>query len=173
MSSLIKKLEVSANIAIILLALLIGTILTKNYVWPGKAAGVSESRQRSTVQPGAKLSLSEVDWERNGQTLILALSNDCHYCTESASFYQKIVSQREGKNLKVIAILPQDIQSGQNYLNGLGVAVDEVKQASLSSIQVSGTPTLLLVDSKGVVKEVWVGKLPSDKEAQALSKILA
>ena len=172
MNSLTKKLEVSANIAIILLASLVGVILTKNYLWPGTAVGAPESRQRSTVEPGAKLSLADVDWARNGQTLILALSKDCRYCTESASFYQQIVSRREGNKLKVIAVLPQDVQSGQGYLNSLGVPVDEVRQASLSSIPVRGTPTLLLVDGKGVVKEVWVGKLPSDKEAQALSKIL-
>lgn len=173
MSSLTKKLEVSANLAIIILALLIGVIFTKNYLWPGKDVGVSESRKRNTVQPGTKLSLPDVDWAQNGQTLILALSKDCHFCSESASFYQKIVSQRQGKSLKVIAVLPQDTRSGQNYLSGLGVAVDEIRQASLSSIQVSGTPTLLLVDNAGVVKEVWVGKLPPDKESEALSKILA
>jgi hypothetical protein len=173
MSSLIKKLEVSANIAILLLASLIGVILTKNYLWPGKDVVVSESRKRNIIQPGTKLSLPDVDWTQNGQTLILALSKDCRYCSESASFYQKIVNQRQGKSLKVIAVLPQDTQSGQNYLNGLGVAVDEIRQTSLSSIQVSGTPTLLLVDQNGVVKEVWVGKLPSDKESEALSKILA
>lgn len=172
MSSLIKKLEVSANVAIILLASLVGVIFTKNYLWPGNA-GASESRRRNTVQPGAKLSLPGVDWAQNGQTLILALSEDCHFCSESASFYQKIVSQRQGKSLKLIAVLPQDTQSGQNYLKSLGVAVDEIRQASLSSIQVSGTPTLLLVDSNGVVKEVWIGKLPSNKESEVLSKILA
>lgn len=173
MNSLVKKVEVSANIAIILLALLLGVVLTKNYLWPRKDAGASESRQRSMIQPGAKAPLLNVDWEHNGQTLILALSKDCHYCTESAAFYQKIVKQRQGKNLKVIAVFPQDIQSGQDYLNGLGVAVDEVRQVSLSSLQVNGTPTLLLVDNQGMVKEVWVGKLPSDKESEALSKITA
>lgn len=173
MSSLIKKLEVSANIAIILLASLVGVIFTKNYLWPGKDAGASESRKRNTVQPGTKLSLPGVDWAQNGQTLILALSEDCHFCSESASFYQKIVSQRQGKSLKLLAVLPQDTQSGQNYLKSLGVAVDEIRQAPLSSIQVSGTPTLLLVDSNGVVKEVWIGKLPSNKESEVLSKILA
>jgi hypothetical protein len=173
MNSLIKKLEVSANIAIILLASLIGVIVTKNYLWPGKDIGASESRRRNTIQPGEKLSLPDVDWAQNGQTLIIALSKDCRYCSESASFYQKIVSQRQGKSLKVIAVLPQDTRSGQNYLNSLEVTVDEIRQTSLSSIQVSGTPTLLLIDNTGVVKEVWVGKLPSDKESEALSKILA
>lgn len=173
MSSLIKKIEVSANIAIILLAILLGVVLTKNYLWPRKDVGAPENRQRTMIQPGAKAPLLNVDWEHNGQTLILALSNDCHYCTESAAFYQKIVKQRQGKSLKVIAVFPQDIQSGQDYLNRLGVAVDEVRQVPLSSIQVNGTPTLLLVDNQGVVKEVWVGKLPSDKESEALNKITA
>ena len=40
-----------------------------------------------------------------------------------------------------------------------------MKQAALSSIGVVGTPTLLLVDARGKVSDVWRGKLqPNDEE---------
>jgi hypothetical protein len=54
-------------------------------------------------------------------------------------------------------------------LEQLGVSVDEVKQFSLEKIGVSGTPTLLLVDTSGVVKNFWVGKLSPEQEATVLS----
>ena len=53
----------------------------------------------------------------------------------------------------------------------LGVSVDEVRQLPLDKIGAHGTPTLLLVANTGVVKEAWIGKLSSDKEAEVLSKL--
>jgi thioredoxin-related protein len=54
-------------------------------------------------------------------------------------------------------------------LEGAGVHVDDVKQAQLSTIGVTGTPTLLLVDSTGKVANVWQGKLQPDQEAGVLA----
>jgi hypothetical protein len=49
------------------------------------------------------------------------------------------------------------------------VRVDEVKEAALDSIKVSGTPTLLLVDKAGTVADVWAGKLEPSQEEEVLS----
>jgi hypothetical protein len=66
-------------------------------------------------------------------------------------------------------VLPQEVSQGQTYLGKLGVVVDEVRQSTLGAIGVSGTPTLLLVDNKGAVKQSWLGKLSPDKETEVLS----
>lgn len=57
-------------------------------------------------------------------------------------------------------------------MNGEGVRLDEVKQASLELIGVTGTPTLLLLNRNGVVVDTWVGKLAPDKQTEALQAIL-
>jgi hypothetical protein len=36
---------------------------------------------------------------------------------------------------------------------------------------VSGTPTLILVNNEGVASDVWSGKLPADTESKVLSKL--
>ena len=69
----------------------------------------------------------------------------------------------------MVAVLPQTTSEAQAYLTSQGVHVNEVKQATLNSIGVRGTPTLLLVDKAGVVTNVWVGKLQPDQEAQVLN----
>lgn len=56
-------------------------------------------------------------------------------------------------------------------LKRLGVLVDEIKQSSLSSINVGGTPTLILVNSEGVVIHTWEGKLQAQDEAEILRKM--
>jgi hypothetical protein len=49
------------------------------------------------------------------------------------------------------------------------VQVDDVKQTPLNAIGVIGTPTLLLVDGKGTVAQVWEGKLQPDQEGGVLA----
>jgi hypothetical protein len=69
-----------------------------------------------------------------------------------------------------VAVLPQPVEEGKRYFETLGVAVDEIRQSSLSAIDVSGTPTLMLVNSNGIVVDSWVGKLRTEQETDVLSK---
>jgi len=69
----------------------------------------------------------------------------------------------------MVAVLPQAADEGRKYLDGEGVRVDDVKQATLSTIGVTGTPTMLLVDGKGTVAKVWEGKLQPDQEGGVLA----
>jgi hypothetical protein len=162
-----KKVELLANVAIIIIALLLGAVLVKRYLMPTVPNGPPAVAQ---IQPGTKVNLPGVDWGKSEQTLVLALSDGCRFCSESAGFYQRLAKEKASAGgLRLIAVLPQEVGQGQIYLSKLGVPVDEVRQATLGAIGVSGTPTLLLVDNKGAVKQSWLGKLAPDKEAEVLS----
>jgi hypothetical protein len=170
-NGIIKKTELLANIAIIVVALLLGVVLVKRYLLPG-----NETAPARNVDPripaGTKATLAGVDWAKNGQTLLLVLSRDCHFCTESAPFYQRLTretAEREGVHL--IALFPQEVEEGRKYLNNLGVSINEIRQAAPGSTGASGTPTLILVDATGVVKNSWVGKLSAPEESEILSQL--
>jgi peroxiredoxin len=156
-SALAKKIELAANIGIVITAILVGILFVKNYWQP-------QTGTQRTVALGSKFALKDVSWQANDKNLVLAVSTTCHFCTESAPFYRKLVEQCKQQHVHTIAVLPQTPAEAQAYLGGEGVAVDEIRQAPLSTLDVSGTPTLVLVDHAGVVKHVWVGKLPSTKE---------
>jgi hypothetical protein len=163
-----KKIELLANVAIIVIALILGVVLVKRYLLSGTQSAVPPAPR---VQAGTKVELAGVDWSKSGQTLVLVLSDTCHYCTESAGFYQRLAEQKARQDgARLIAVLPQDVSRGEAYMNKLGVAVDQVQQSPLNALGVSGTPTLLLVDNQGVVKESWLGKLPPDKETEVLNR---
>jgi hypothetical protein len=53
----------------------------------------------------------------------------------------------------------------------LGLKDLDIRAISLDSINVDGTPTLLLVNEKGDVTDYWVGKLPPDKEDEVIRKV--
>jgi hypothetical protein len=170
-NSLFRKTEFAANVSIAVVALLLSVVLLKSYLLTKSTAPATEEREAAGNEPrlGQALAVPDVDWAKNGQTLILALSTTCHFCTESAPFYQRLASERG--NIRLIAVVPQPASEGRDYLDRLGVPLDEVQQASLKSINVRGTPTLLLVDGKGVVVQEWEGKLPAEQEAEVLGRV--
>jgi hypothetical protein len=162
-SELTKKLEVAANVAIILAALLVGTVAVKNYLLP--------TRPSYEIAAGTKISLPSVDWS-HGKTLLLVLSRDCPYCTQSAPFYRRLVRETKGQpGLQLVAVLPQSPKQATTYLSGLKVPLTNIRQAAIPDLGVRGTPTLILVDNKGSVIRSWVGKLPTDKEDDVLGSL--
>ncbi|MFN2453853.1 MAG: peroxiredoxin family protein [Pyrinomonadaceae bacterium] len=166
MVTLYKRIELLANIAIIAIALLIGTILVKNYFF-GHSDQLSPQ-----IAVGTKISLPETDWSKSKQTMLVVLQKGCHFCAESAQFYQRMAKETAGRNdVRLVAVLPQQPSESRQYLNDLSIPIEEVKQASLSSVGVRGTPTLILVDDKGAVIDSWIGKLPASKESEVASRL--
>ena len=161
-----KRLEVTANVLIILVAAMLGFAIIDRYLVHKPATAFP------SVSVGEKLPLTEVDWQRNGRTLLLVLQKGCHYCAESAPFYQKVVRQAEqSRRVHLIAVLPQAPQEAVDYLCELGVSITDVRQAKLRTIRVRGTPTVLLVSNTGVVERAWIGRLPADKESEVLGSL--
>jgi len=161
-----SKLENLANLATILVSVLLSVVLIKVFLLPQPGPVASRAQPRAGMN--LKQSLPGVDWAKNKRTLVLAISTQCHFCTESAPFFQRIQKER-AKDVKLVAVLPQAVDEGRKYLEGEGVKVDDVKQATLNAIGVTGTPTLLLVDGKGTVAQVWEGKLQPDQEGGVLA----
>lgn len=172
MNNLAKRIEFIANLSIIIVAILLSSVLIKNHLFTNHKIQNTNpvSKADTQVQKGTKISLPDVDWQKHEQTLLLALSTTCRYCSESNVFYQQLTKERSN-NTGIIAILPQSIEESKKYLESHGVSVDEIKQARLDSIGVSSTPTVILVDSSGTVKDSWIGKLLKTDEAQVLSQV--
>ncbi|MGI9107871.1 MAG: TlpA family protein disulfide reductase [Pyrinomonadaceae bacterium] len=170
MNTFAKRVELITNVAIIIVAVLLGFILVKNHLLMTSTPQEANHRLAGgQTHVGQQVYLPNVDWAKNGQTVVLALSTTCRYCSESASFYQQLVQKRG--NSRVVAVMPQTVGTGHEYLRKLGVSVDEVKQVSIDSIGVQGTPTLLLVNSSGVVTKEWIGKLHAEQEAEVLKQL--
>jgi hypothetical protein len=166
--SLYRKLEVGANVAIIVVAVLLAFVLVRNFILSGQRPQPSAA----AITAGQKVTLPEVDWARNQHTLLLVLATNCHFCSESAPFYQRLVQAVGGRgDLHLIAVLPQGVAEGQQYLSRMGVPISDVRQAEPSTFGVRGTPTLLLVDGAGTVTQVWVGKLRPEQEAEVLQRL--
>lgn len=180
-----KGVEIATNLSIILVALTGATVLVRNYLLrppvtitagpPSATRNAPGGRQLPTgPAQGTQLSVPGITWSDSEETVVLALSDKCKYCTESAPFYKQLAAETAKRNgVRVIAVFPQDPNAGKKYLDDLGVPVVAVTQATLDSIGVRATPTLVIVDKSGTVKQSWVGLLKNGRETEVLNRIKA
>jgi len=132
-----KKIEVASNIAIIVVAALLGTTLIKHHLLTTQAVSLpneSTSTERNTQED---LSSLNTNWSRNKQTLLLVLSTTCHFCSESVPFYKELLMSSHTTH--TIALLPQRSDEAERYIRTIGLNVDEVRQADFRSMKIAGT----------------------------------
>jgi len=173
MNNLISKLQTVANIAVIIVAILLGYVLIKNFILQPNRIKVNGQTQ-DLIKVGTKLSLTDVNWQQNGRTVLLAIKPDCPYCNASIPFYRKLsqalVTQKSGS---LVALFPKTVSDGPSYLNSSGVAVNEVKQVAFDTLGIKGTPTIIIADKDGAVVGFWFGQLTSAKEEEVLRQLLS
>jgi hypothetical protein len=166
------RIGLTADIAIIVLAILGGISLIRGHLLNSPAAVKSPDIRvaRNVPPPGKKIELSGVDWAQNSRTLLFVLSTQCHFCSESAPFYQKIVDKASNyKDVKLVAVFPQGTNQGEEYLKKYGIGIGQVYKGSMTSLGARGTPTLIMVDGNGIVKRSWVGLLSTQEEMDIMS----
>lgn len=165
MGKFLKSIEAIANVLIIVVAVLCLGIAGHRYL----RAEPSKAPAARVPTVGSKISAVDVDWSKNKKNVVLALQVGCHFCSESADFYKTLLQRTKGKGVNVIAALPQSREEARKYLDTLQLSELDTKQSTLNSLDVSGTPTLIVTDDKGQVTNVWVGKLPPEKQNEVLS----
>ena len=168
MSKVSGKIETVANVLIIIVALLLIGVIVQRYFF-----AKPEPSQRAQIEPtvGKQINLPDENFSAQPKTVVLALQTGCHFCNESAPFYKRLVESAKGKNIKIVAVFPTPVEESAAHLNQLGVTGMEVKQAPISALDASGTPTLILTNQKGEVTNYWVGKLSADKEQEVINQI--
>lgn len=159
-----KTLRISIDLAIVLAAIILCTLVAKHFFSAVPIAPVV----------GENLALQGVDWSSRRETLVLVLDKDCRLCTNSAMFYQRLVKVADSNHeLQLVAVTPDDTSAGRDYLNAIGVSIANIKQSDLRGLNVAGTPTVLAVDSEGRITESWVGTLDGEQEMSILRRAAA
>ena len=159
-----KFLSRLLNIFIIVAVCLLAAILIQKYYL--------DDSEGPVIGRSARIAISGLDWTKAEHTLLIAIQEDCNYCTESARFYRQIIQGLSGRDdVRVVAVFPGNVFVGMSYLTQLGLVVDESKEASLVSLGIKQVPALVLVDKQGIVSDVWMGQLPPKKEAEVVAAL--
>lgn len=166
MSKMSQRIELTANILIIVVALLLVVFIGQRYFF-----AKSDKQAKVTPTIGKPINLPNQDWSAQPKTIVLALQTTCRFCNESTPFYKRLVESVRDKNIKIVAVFPQSVEESTAYLNQLGLSGLEIKQAPISALDTSGTPTLIITNQKGEVTSFWIGKLPPEKETEVINTL--
>lgn len=112
-------------------------------------------------------------WESHDETLVIAVHASCRYCQASLPFYRRLVELEATSRLRahVLAVMPDDKDAGTALLRSGGLTVDSLFGRPLGSIRVSATPTLLLLDSHGLILHAWIGRLTPQRENEVIANV--
>jgi len=169
MTYLRKVLEVLTNCAILVVSgLICWSFFTHKVPFTFSSGAAIEAKLEGSV-----LAPAGYNWSLHPKTLVLAIRKDCHFCEDSLPFYKKLSDLEKENSLRthVLIVMPDDSLSGTALLKREGISMESIFNLPLNSMHVSGTPTILLVDSRGQVIKTWVGELSSQREQEVLSNI--
>ena|SRR5215469_9875176 len=161
------KIETAANITVIVLAVVVGSFFLRDRFF-------APSPQGKEVKLGDRLThLDGWDWSAHDRTLLLVLRKGCHFCEDSAPFYQRLVTkqQQEGSDTALVAVFPDAADAVKEVVRSEGLDVQGLAGVSLEGLNVLGTPTLLLVDKSGTVLNVWIGVLSPRQELEVMKAV--
>ena len=158
--SIHRKLEIVANAAIVVVALLIVWVAVTKYIFPKPIV--------EALATGQQMPLSDVDWRTNQRTVVLVLKKGCHLCDDSAGFHQGVLSLAKERGISVVAALPDEPPEGQAYVTSLALEIPAIKAVSLAKLRILRVPAVILVDRNGMVERVWSGKLSAVQEKDVL-----
>jgi hypothetical protein len=158
-------LETYTSISLLLLAIAGISSLAINHFVKQPPAVLRSGLERGMVLE----SIPSIDYRTSTRTLLLALNTKCIYCSESLPFFKKLAAANglSSGTLHIVAIFPNKTQDVAIYLKENDFSVDTVAEVEFSHLNISGTPSMVLLDNKGRVSDFWIGKL-SDGEADKL-----
>lgn len=117
--------------------------------------------------------ISGLDFSASPETLLLVLSSDCRFCTQSMPFYRTLVERRDTqkKHLRIVAVGNEAPEALELYVTEHSLRLDGVHHASFSSLRVHGTPTLIGVDQDGRATISYTGQLTPVQESRVLTQL--
>jgi peroxiredoxin len=166
-SNLRANVELGAQIAIAVAVVVVAGVLVQRNLFPQQVNPASLPR----INAGERLNVPNVDWKQNKKSLAFFLKKDCAYCASSAPFYRQLIEDASKRNVTSLAILPNSVDEANKYLQYLELPIENVQTGSLSSYKITGTPTVLFVDSQGIVRSVWFGAA-AEREKEMRDKLV-
>lgn len=104
-----KLLEKCANIAVIVgVAAFLFVIVRGEFNKNKQSAPPRALVGKSITLPGTQLNPQH-------NSLLVAISTQCHFCKDSLPFYKTLTEKAQGK-LDVIAVFPQPVAEAQSFL---------------------------------------------------------
>lgn len=161
-----------SDIIQIVVCLVVLALAANTYYTRGRL-GATEPRGR--LAPGSTLpTLPGVSYGKRPFTLILFQRSTCQFCTQSMPLYATLAQMIDRNRIQFVSASAEDRAVSERYLQQYNVSPDVVVQLNPSvAYPIEGTPTVVLVDKDGTVRDSWVGLLDSQGEKDVKHALLS
>lgn len=129
------------------------------------ASGPAEDSIPFRLRLGLSVPPIGIDWSSAPRTLVLVVRSTCPACEKSTGFYARLAAQLAAANVPLRVVSEETTEVVGAWLAGASInPVAVTPRTDLATLGLVATPTLLLVDSSGVVTDIWVGVLSKEDE---------
>ena len=166
------SLEAVTNVTIIVFCLVVGFVLIRTHFFPPQPPAAQVA-----IRKGDRVEiLKRTVPSGSSRALLLALSPQCGFCSQSIPFYRRLVAERvrgRPRHLSLVGVVANaaQIPEEKQLLAAAGVELDHWAAIDFTAARLPGTPTLVLLDDSGRVDEVWVGKLDGPAEERVVERL--
>lgn len=88
------------------------------------------------------------------------------------AFYQRLIeASRSTGRTRFVVLAPDPIEVTRENFAKHNLRPDEIHYVSPGALKIAGTPTLLLVDSQGIVRKRWLGLLTAEAEGEVVRAV--
>lgn len=150
-----------------------GYLSRRDQASPRLVSATSTGGATHRIQVGERFALAGVDWSHSPTNVVIDIRSGCQYCEASLPFYQELTQagRQHSAAVSVFAVSSDTAEVLNTFLTKAGVTVDRIIQANPGSLGIPGTPTVLLVDANGIIRERYLGKLGESQEKALLSRL--
>lgn len=162
-------LEVSTNLAVLILCITIGVVLVRSRQPAARdLTSASLESRKGQVFPA----IANVNYGKADTTLVLALNTQCKFCRESLPFYRKLLSTPSASSqIQIAIIFPNPDNEVREFVEQAKLSAHAIGGQDFSKFHIDGTPTVILVGRDGKVRESWTGELSAAGEKEVLSAV--
>lgn len=164
-------LEVTTNVAVVVVAIVVLSVFALTFF-----NHYQKTQVQAGLQRGQKLDRLPVATKNNAaQTLLVVMNTTCHYCSESIPFYNQLVETQHNTNntTAIIAVFPNSENEVKEYVRQNQLNITTIAASiDFKALHVAGTPTIILIDNSGKIRDFWVGKLSKDEEQQVIKAVV-
>lgn len=125
---------------------------------------------RPAMIVGERLTVSGAEVGRSASSLLIVTSPSCQFCVSSAAFHRRLVEASQKSAIPVWIVVPTS-GSARRFLSTFGLQNARTITWRDLSRRFLGVPSVVLVDSNGVIRRIWVGELRPQDESEVLAAV--
>lgn len=165
-----RALESVANLA----AIIVCAVVVVSLPWQHLQHALRPNRpnlRNSVLEVGSRFPELPGYLYSDKLTIAVFLNSRCTACKESRSDYEILRQAASDSNGRVQFVGVFSSAESPKSVAGFDSHLPSVRVKYFEAYKVSGTPTMVVIDGNGTLRDFWIGRLPPNARGRLLSLV--